>query len=96
MPTKIGGWWRANEEIDLLAPGPTDALLVECKWSNRPVGLDVLENLKRKSQLMADEIAPRKVLFALCSRSGFTPEVSKEAARSQDLLLFDLPQIAGG
>jgi hypothetical protein len=28
---QIGGWWQANEEIDLIAVGQKDALLVECK-----------------------------------------------------------------
>ena len=62
MPQRIGAWWNNAEEIDVVAIGE-DALLVgECKWTNRPVGTNILDDLKRKAH----------VLTALESRAGVT------------------------
>jgi AAA+ ATPase superfamily predicted ATPase len=93
LPLRIGGWWRANEEVDAVAMGEEVALLVECKWSTRPVGVDILRNLERKAGLVARELDARRLVYGLCARSGFTPQVKKEAARRDDLLLFDLARI---
>lgn len=96
VPLRVGGWWQANEEIDAVAVGQDAALLVECKWSRRPVGLDILRDLERKAGLAAREIDGRPIFLGLCARSGFTPQVEEEAARRGDLFLFDLPRIAQG
>lgn len=47
---KVGRWWDKNEEIDIVALNEDEkkALFGEVKWSNRLVGMDVYENLKRK------------------------------------------------
>jgi AAA+ ATPase superfamily predicted ATPase len=96
IPLQIGGWWRANEEIDLIAVGQNDILLSECKWAERPVGIDILRDLERKAILASRETGDRKRWFGLCARSGFTPQVMQEAAKRDDLLLFDLARIAVG
>jgi AAA+ ATPase superfamily predicted ATPase len=51
---KVGRWWDKNEEIDIVALNEDEkkALFGEAKWSNRPVGVDVYENLKRKTYLV--------------------------------------------
>lgn len=95
LPLRIGGWWRANEEVDAVAVGQDGALLVECKWTSRPIGADVLRNLERKATLVSKELGSQQLFFGLCARSGFTPQVEEEAARRDDLFLFDLPRIAG-
>jgi hypothetical protein len=92
-PTGIGGWWRANEEIDLVAVGETDALLVECKWSNKPAGTDILGSLENKTRLVQPDLGDREIRYALCSRSGFTDQLLRAAEERADLLLFDLPAI---
>jgi AAA+ ATPase superfamily predicted ATPase len=97
-PLRIGGWWRANEEIDAVVVGEDAALLVECKWSGRAIGVDILRNLERKASLVDRELdahVPR-IYFGLCARAGFTPQVEEEATRRDDVLLFDLSRIAGG
>lgn len=96
IPLRVGGWWQANEEIDLVAVGQDAALLAECKWSRRPVGLDIVRDLERKASLAAREMDGRRIFFGLCARSGFTSQVEAEAAQRDDLLLFDLPRIAEG
>ena len=95
VPTNIGNWWNAHEEIDLIVLGENDAILVECKWTNKPVGTDILAEMERKAQLAEAELENRHVRFGLCSRSGFTPRLVEDADRRQDLTLFDLPEIVG-
>ncbi|MBU0512573.1 MAG: ATP-binding protein [Chloroflexi bacterium] len=96
IPLQIGRWWRANEEIDIVAIGKDAALLVECKWSRRPVGMDILRNLERKVNLVSNELGVKQQFLGLCARSDFTSQVEDEAAQRNDLLLFDLPRIVTG
>lgn len=96
LPLRIGGWWQSNEEIDIIVVGQDAALLVECKWTGKPVGVDILRNLERKARLVGREMESRRLFYGLCARSGFTPQVEEEAAQREDLLLFDLPRIVKG
>jgi AAA+ ATPase superfamily predicted ATPase len=96
LPLRIGRWWRANEEIDLIAMGQDTALFVECKWASRPVGVDILRDLERKARLVREGLDAQRLLFGLCARNGFTPQVQEEAAKRNNLLLFNLPQIVAG
>ena len=95
VPTNIGNWWNANEEIDLAVLGEKDAILVECKWTSKPVGIDMLADLERKSNLVRPELENRQIRFALCSRSGFTPQLMKDVEPRSDVMLLDLPDIVG-
>jgi AAA+ ATPase superfamily predicted ATPase len=91
IPLDIGNWWNANEEIDLVVLGEAAAMLVECKWANKPVGLDILANLDRKGKLVQPELGTRRMHFALCSRSGFTPQLIQETQARPEIILLDLP-----
>ncbi len=95
IPTNIGNWWNANEEIDLIVLGEKDALLVECKWTGKQVGIDILAELERKAQLITPELENRRIYFALCSRSGFTSQLIENEKQRLDLTLFGLPEIMG-
>jgi AAA+ ATPase superfamily predicted ATPase len=95
VPTNIGNWWNANKEVDLVVLGENDAILVECKWTSKPVGIDILVDLERKAQLVKPELGDRQIRFALCSRSGFTSQLIEDAKRLQDVTLIDLPAIFG-
>jgi len=75
VPINIGNWWNANEEVDLLVLGENDAILVECKWTSKPAGIDILAELERKEQIVRPELGDRRIHFALCSRSGFLLEI---------------------
>jgi AAA+ ATPase superfamily predicted ATPase len=87
-PKQVGGWWRANEKIDLIAFDNDTALLVECKWTSRPVGVDILADLERKAQLAQTELADRQIRYALCARSGFTEQLRQMATGRTDVYLF--------
>lgn len=95
VPMNIGNWWNANEEIDLAVLGEKDAILVECKWTSKPVGIDILAELERKAQLVKPELENLQIRFALCSRSGFTPQLIKDVEQRTDVMLLDLPDIVG-
>lgn len=89
LPRQIGGWWQANEEIDLVLLSDTHTMLVECKWSRRPVGVDILEQLEAKSKRLMKEVDGQTLLFGLCSRSGFTEQMVELAKKRNDVLLYD-------
>lgn len=93
VPTKVGSWWNANEEVDLVILGEKDAVLVECKWTSKPAGMDILAELERKSTLVRPELENHPIRFALCSRSGYTPQLMKTAEARTDVMLFELADL---
>jgi AAA+ ATPase superfamily predicted ATPase len=93
VPTNIGKWWSANEEVDLVVLDETEAILVECNWTNKPAGVDILGDLERKAGLVRLELEDRRIRFALCSRSGFTPHLIESAKQREDVMLLGLSEI---
>ena len=88
QPKQIGGWWQANQEVDIVLLGDTHTMLVECKWSQRPVGVDILEQLEARSKALLKEVNGQTVLFGLCSRSGFTNQMLELAKKRNDVFLY--------
>ena len=84
-----GRWWDRNEEIDLVALNRStgEILFGEVKWSNKPVGTNIYEDLKAKSQKVDWGKKQRRERFALFSKSGFTPDMIKKA-RETKVILF--------
>ena len=84
-----GRWWDRNEEIDLIALNSktNEILFGEVKWSNKPVGTNIYEDLKKKSQRVEWGKKKRKEYFALFSKSGFTPDMEK-MAKKEKVYLF--------
>ena len=93
VPTKIGKWWNANNEVDLVLIGENQAILVECKWASKPAGVDILANLEMKTSLVRPELADRHISYGICSRSGFTPQLVDNARQRGDVLLWELTDI---
>ena len=93
VPTNIGKWWNANEEIDLVVMGEGEAILVGCKWTSRPAGMDILADLERKAELVRLELGYRHIRFAICSRSGFTSQLSEGEKTRDNITLMDLQEI---
>jgi uncharacterized protein len=81
IPERIGSWWEREAEIDLLALSDAQGALLagECKWSSKPVGTDILDNLKRQVQIVQREGHWPQVSYMLFARSGFTPALRKAA-----------------
>jgi AAA+ ATPase superfamily predicted ATPase len=84
-----GRWWDRNEEIDLIALNnrTNEILFGEVKWSNKVVGTNIYEDLKRKSQKVEWGKKNRKEYFALFSKTGFTSDMKKMSKR-EDIYLF--------
>jgi hypothetical protein len=86
---RAGRWWNGNEEIDLVAvAGDEPVFAAECKWSKRPVGIDILKDLRRKVSL----ISPKGLRLGLFSRSGFTKEIT-DLGRNGEIQLIDVRKI---
>jgi hypothetical protein len=82
LPERIGGWWDRDAEIDVLAISQSEkaALVGECKWSVNPIGINVLEDLKQKVDVLLQNSEIQNVQYALFSRSGFTPTLEVQAS----------------
>ncbi len=85
----IGRWWDRNEKIDVVALNEKEnkILFGEVKWSNKPVGIDIYKNLKRKSSLVQWGKESRKEYYCLFSKNGFTDEM-KRIAKKENVKLF--------
>ena len=88
VPQKIGGWWKANQEVDLVLLSEDQMMMVECKWSNRPVGTDIFRNLESKTKDVMRDAGQGAVLYGLCSRSGFTDHMVELAGELGNILLY--------
>lgn len=91
-PNAVGGWWNRTEEIDLVALNDEVILWGECKWTRRPIGTNILDDLKRKSEIAMKSQKQETVQFGLFSRSGFTSDLQK-LAEEENILLVDLAEI---
>jgi AAA+ ATPase superfamily predicted ATPase len=81
LPERIGGWWDQTAEIDVVAAGDSERslLLGECKWSEKPVGTNILDDLKQKSQSLGSTGQWARVSYILFSKTGFTPALENIA-----------------
>jgi AAA+ ATPase superfamily predicted ATPase len=94
-PTEAGRWWdRVGSEIDLLAVDEKteSALFCEVKWTNRKIGWDIAEELKRKAGLVQWRLKSRKERFLLVSRSGFTDSCQSKM-EEEGILHWDLKEV---
>jgi AAA+ ATPase superfamily predicted ATPase len=84
-----GRWWQANQEIDLVALNPEEKTILfgEAKWTDKPVGVNIYEELVAKSELVEWQKKIRRAHFALFSKSGFTPAM-KKLAKDKRVFLF--------
>lgn len=96
VPQTIGRWWDNRDEINLVILGDDMAELVDCKWSNQPIGTNHLVDLERKAELMRPNLSANQMIFGLCSQSGFTRQLVEIAHQRKDVRLFPLPMILNG
>ncbi|MBE6524800.1 MAG: ATP-binding protein [Thermoplasmata archaeon] len=96
---KLGRWWgpdpvsRTQEEIDLILTTVEDGKRIgwfaECKYRNEPVGVDVLDTLKRRASLVRGFDESRFIIYAKC---GFTENLERSGAaelnRLEDVLYY--------
>jgi len=81
---KCGRWWDKSNEIDAVAIADDHLLVAECKYSNKKVGVDILEALKDKVKYIETQLPVKK--YVLFSKSGFTKDL--EDLRSDEIILI--------
>ena len=86
---KVGKWWERENEIDLVALNSQskEILYGEVKWSEKAIGINIYEDLKKKSRLVDWQRDERKEYFALFSRSGFTKDMIDMAKKEKVFLI---------
>ena len=86
----IGRWWGRNpatkqeEEIDIVGYNSENILFGECKYINELVGVDVSDNLVRKSKLISHN---RNVMYVLFYKKGFNENLIQMAIKE---IILDL------
>jgi AAA+ ATPase superfamily predicted ATPase len=89
IPERIGGFWSRGTEIDVVAVSDTQGacLVGECKWSDAPVGLSILTDLRNKAAAIEAMGRWPRTAFALFSKQGFTRDLKDVAAREGVILV---------
>lgn len=90
LPERVGSWWDRDAEIDLVAVSDTEQSIIlgECKWSSRPVGVNILRDLEEKAQNLIVSKGFIHVHYALFSKRGFTSAMKAEA-KERDIRLVE-------
>jgi len=90
----LGRWWDKNTEIDLVGLNKTDhsILFVETKWNTKPLGTNVVDDLKRKAQKFEWGREKGKEYFALVAKGGFNKELI-ERSKSEGIVLVEEDRI---
>lgn len=93
---QVGRWWDPQGEIDLVGLNEeANAILFgEVKWSSRPLGTDILQQLKAKAASVQWGRKGRRETFALFGRKGFTQEMRRVASQER-ILLFEQDRCVG-
>ena len=64
----------------------------ECKWALRPVGTNILDDLRARSAHIQSLVGARRVHYALFARAGFTAEMV-ERAEAEGIILVGLSDL---
>ena len=89
LPENIGRWWgnnprkRREEEIDIFGFAGERQIFGECKWTNKMVDIDVMENLFDRAELLGKG----EKHFIFFSKSGFTKKFIQAAKKNNVKLI---------
>lgn len=87
---KLGRWWNAKEEIDLVGIDSmgNDIIFGECKYyKNKLMDVEVFYQLKEKAKLVEWKKEKRNEKYILFSITGYTAELKRLAKKREDLIL---------
>lgn len=89
---RVGRWWDKNNEIDIVAYDAFGNTMMfgECKYSTKPKGIDVLNELIDKSKNVIWSNQKRDEYFLIYSRSGFSKELLNYAKNNKNIILKEL------
>ena len=87
---QVGRWWNGNAEIDIVAidKSGNNIIFGECKYWNRKVGIDVLNELELKAEQVNWNNGSRRDHFVLFSINGYTEELIEISKKRNDLILM--------
>ncbi len=91
---KVGRYWDSNREIDIIGFSTSEKKIIfgECKWSEKPVGTNIYEELKQKAEKVEWNKDDRKEYYILFSKSGFTADMIN-VAKKDKIYLVDKDQL---
>lgn len=91
---KIGRWWHKDKEIDLVALNEESGqvMFVECKWQNRQIGVNVLEDLMKKASFVDWKKDTRQEYFCIISKKGLTANAT-QFVRENRIISFDITDL---
>lgn len=84
---RIGSWWEADREVDVVAVRTRSLLIAECKWTSRPVGGNVLDELRKVAAPLVEAYPELEPVYILFSRSGFTPDLEAHTRHADTRLV---------
>jgi uncharacterized protein len=91
----VGKIWAADYDVDVAGETLDGRRLAgECKWWQKPVGVNVLRELE-ESAAKNRYYAGQPPLYAVFARAAFTPDLRKEAAARDDLQLVGAEDLLG-
>lgn len=94
QPVKSGRWWNNDTEIDIVTIGDkNEIMLSECKWRNNEVGINILEELIKKSEFLLKSRKYDKIYYSIFSKIGFTKDLINLAKDKGDILLYDVDDL---
>lgn len=74
----------------------TDTLLLgECKWTDDPVGLDLLADLENVEPEVRWRGSDRSVVYALFAKAGFTMALGESVGDRDDVYLYTVEDVVG-
>lgn len=87
---KVGRWWDAQNEIDLVALNAeeNEILFGECKYRNKKMDIDVLDELEKKAKTVPWKKTERNEKYMLFSVSGYTEKLKTVAEEREDIILI--------
>ncbi|ANQ53661.1 ATP-binding protein [Thermosipho sp. 1070] len=87
---KVGRWWDAGNEIDIVGIKDNILYVGECKWTNKKVDGKVLNNLRKKIPFLLKDLKyePTKIIYYLFSKNGF-----KDLEENDEVKCIDLNKI---
>lgn len=91
----IGKWWDSSDEIDIVGLNHEEEICLfgECKFSNNPISLELLSELKEKAK-KANINTNYKPYYVFFSKNGFTKELIDYARGKREVFLFTVEDIS--
>jgi uncharacterized protein len=81
LPDQVGGSWTRNAQVDVVGINSMEKTLIlgECKWSPKPIGREVLDDLIRKTAEFVPPEGRWRVYYLGFARGGWRPEAKSFA-----------------